>query len=74
MNDIEYLVSKYFTKNNTFSEETSSHWKKYGEKQSIKLVYTNQGLKWRFRKREKGGVNSLTELEIKVKALEILKS
>lgn len=65
MNDIEYLVSKYFTKNNTFSEETSSHWKKYGEKQSIKLVYTNQGLKWRFRKREKGGVKSLTELEIK---------
>ena len=63
MNDIEYLVSKYFTKNNTFSEETSSHWKKYGEKQSIKLVYANQSQKWRFKK--EGGVNSLTELEIK---------
>ena len=64
MNDIEYLVSKYFTKNNTFSEETSSHWKKYGEKQSIKLVYANQSQKWRFKK-EREGVNSLTELEIK---------
>ena len=64
MNDIEYLVSKYFTKNNTFSEETSSHWKKYGEKQSIKLVYANQSQKWRFKK-ERGGINSLTELEIK---------
>ena len=63
MNDIEYLVSKYFTKNNTFSEETSSHWKKYGEKQSIKLVYANQSQKWRFKK--EGGDNSLTELEIK---------
>ena len=63
MNDIEYLVSKYFRKNNTFSEETSSHWKKYGEKQSIKLVYANQSQKWRFKK--EGGVNSLTELEIK---------
>ena len=63
MNDIEYLVSKYFTKNNTFSEETSSHWKKYGEKQSVKLVYANQSQKLRFKK--KGGGNSLTELEIK---------
>ena len=63
MNDLEYLVSKYFTESNTFSEETSSHWKKYGEKQSIKLVYANQSQKWRFKK--EGGVNSLTELEIK---------
>ena len=65
MNDIEYLVSKYFTKNNTFSEETSSHWKKYGEKQSIKLVYANQSQKWRFKKERERGVNSLAELEIK---------
>lgn len=63
MNDIEYLVSKYFTKNNTFSEETSSHWRKYGEKQSVKLVYGNKSQKWSFKK-ERGG-KSLTELEIK---------
>ena len=50
MNDIEYLVTKYFTENNTFSEETSSHWRKYGEKQSIKLVDVNRSKKWRSKK------------------------
>ena len=61
MTDIEYLVSKYFTGTNSFSEETSSHWKKYGEKQSIK-----QGHKRRNRrKRTSVGINPLTKLEIK---------
>lgn len=50
MNDIEYLVTKYFTESNTFSEETSSHWRKYGVKQSIKLVDVNRSKKWRSKK------------------------
>jgi hypothetical protein len=61
MTDIEYLVSKYFTGTKTFSEETSSHWKKYGEYQSIK-----QGHKRRnWKKRTSEGINSFTKLEIK---------
>ena len=63
MNDIEYLVTKYFTENNTFSEETSSHWRKYGEKQSIKLVDVNRSKKWRSKKA--WGSNSHNSLEIK---------
>jgi len=54
MNDIEYLVTTYFTENNTFSDETSSHWRKYGEKQIIKLVDANRSSKWRSKKH--GGV------------------
>jgi len=50
MNDLEYLVNTYFTENNTFSDETSSHWREYGEKQIIKLVDANRSKKWRFKK------------------------
>lgn len=41
MNDIEYLLRKYFSENNRFSDETSSHWRKYGERQRIKQVSTS---------------------------------
>ena len=61
MTDIEYLVSKYFTGTNSFSEETSSHWKKYGEKQSIKQGHKSRNWK----KTTSEGINPLTELEIK---------
>ena len=61
MTDIEYLVSKYFTGTNSFSEETSSHWKKYGEKQSIKQGHKSRNWK----KRTSEGINPLTKLEIK---------
>ena len=61
MTDIEYLVSKYFYGTNSFSEETSSHWKKYGEKQSIKQGHKSRNWK----KRTSEGINPLTELEIK---------
>ena len=61
MTDIEYLVSKYFTVTNSFSEETSSHWKKYGEKQSIKQGHKSRNWK----KRTSEGINPLTKLEIK---------
>jgi hypothetical protein len=61
MTDIEYLVSKYFMGTNSFSEETSSHWKKYGEKQSIKQGHKSRNWK----KRTSGGINPLTKLEIK---------
>jgi hypothetical protein len=46
---------------NSFSEETSSHWKKYGEKQSIKQGHKSRNWK----KRTSGGINPLTKLEIK---------
>jgi hypothetical protein len=60
MNDIEYLLSKYFGENNTFSEETSAHWRKYGEKQRIELVSASPAQQLRSaRERE-----SLTELQI----------
>ena len=62
MTDIEYLVSKYFTGTNSFSQETSSHWKKYGERQSVKVAQVNRIQNWIFKKR---GGDSLTELEIK---------
>ena len=61
MNDIEYLISKYFKDNGTFSQETSSHWKKYGEKQSIKLLHESRNWK----KRTRSGMSPLTKLEIK---------
>ena len=61
MTDIEYLVSKYFTGTNSFSEETSSHWKKYGEKQSIKQGHKSRNWK----KRTSEGINPFTKLEIK---------
>jgi hypothetical protein len=55
MNDIEYLVGKYFKGSNTFSEVTSSHWKKYGEKQSVKVAPVNRSQKWIFKKARDGG-------------------
>ena len=61
MTDIEYLVSKYFTGDNSFSEETSSHWKEYGKKQSIKQVHKSRNWK----KRTSEGINPRTKLEIK---------
>ena len=61
MTDIEYLISKYFTGDNSFSAETSSHWKKYGEKQSIKKDYKSRYWK-KFNSR---GKNPLTKLVIK---------
>ena len=61
MTDIEYLVSKYFTGTKSFSEETSSHWKKYGEKQSIKQGHKSRNWK----KRTSEGINPFTKLEIK---------
>lgn len=64
MNDIEYLISKYYTENNTFSEETSSHWRKYGEKQSIKLVDANRTQKWISKKLWQVGGNPHNDLEI----------
>lgn len=61
MTDIEYLVSKYFTGTNSFSEETSSHWKKYGEKLSIKQGHKSRN--WKKRTSER--INPFTKLEIK---------
>jgi hypothetical protein len=61
MTDIDYLISKYFTGDNSFSAETSSHWKKYGEKQSIKKVYKSRYWK----KFNSTGKNPLTKLVIK---------
>jgi len=60
MTDIDYLISKYFAGDNSFSAETSSHWKKYGEKQRIKKVYKSRYSK----KFKSGGTNPRTKLEI----------
>jgi hypothetical protein len=71
MNDIEYLLGKYFSENNTFSEETSSHWKKYGEKQRIKMVSASPAQQLRSnRERE----NLLPNYKLLAKGSEILKS
>jgi hypothetical protein len=45
MSDIEYLIENYYKNSNVFSQETSSHWKKYGAKQEIEfnLQSTSQG-------------------------------
>jgi hypothetical protein len=71
MNDIEYLLSKYFGENNTFSEETSAHWRKYGEKQRIELVSASPAQQLRSaRERE----NLLLNYKLLARGSEILKS
>jgi len=38
MDDLSYLINKYYLNSDDFSQSTSSHWQKYGEFQKVKIL------------------------------------
>jgi hypothetical protein len=68
MDDLSYLIKKYYLDSDDFSQSTSSHWRKYGAFQKVKIFNSHTSEELDQTNLSVGGGSNLVE-----KALGILR-
>ena len=61
MDDLSYLIKKYYLNSDDFSQSTSSHWRKYGAFQKVKISNSHTSEKLEQTNLSVGGDSNLAE-------------